>query len=272
VTELDNPSIATVITTYNRSYCVARAIDSALAVLPGHRVIVVDDASQDGTADYVRKRFSAAIGNGQLKLIELKQNLGVTGAKNYGYEETGEEWVIFLDSDDTYLPHVGSAIEAVLDSSRTFPIVFFRCQNQAGKFVGQRPGEDLQLDLSEYLKHTSFGEALTAINKRLVGPSPPYVSSLRGYEGLGCCRLIHKFGPARLSAVTARIYDTSGRDRLSISVGFLQRWALIGSGHLILVREFGRTMPLPMRLSLLIKAMGYIFVGSIYRSVSSGKQ
>lgn len=270
--EFCNPSIVTVITAYNRRHCVGRAIDSAFEVLPGHRVIVVDDASQDGTAYEVRKNYSSAIENSQLKLVELKHNRGVTYAKNCGYEEADEEWVIFLDSDDTYLSHVGSAVEVVLGSSRAFPIVFFRCQDQAGKFVGQRPGEDLQLDLSEYLKHTSFGEALTAINKRLVGSSPPYVSSLRGYEGLGCCRLIQKFGPVRLSKVTARVYDTSGKDRLSISAGLFKRWRLIGSGHLILVREFGRLMPLRMRLFLKIKAIGYILGGSIYWLVSLGKQ
>ncbi len=269
--EINKSSIATVITTYNRSHCVVRAIASAFSVLPGHRVILVDDASQDGTIEVVRKHFSTAIKTHQLKLVELKQNLGVTGAKNCGYEEAGEDWVIFLDSDDTYLPDVGPAIEAVLASSKSFPIVFFRCQDQAGKFVGQRSGEELQLDLPSYLKYTSYGEALTSINKKLVGGSPPYISSLRGYEGLGCCRLINKFGCARLSSLAARMYDTSGSDRLSISVGLFQRWMLIGSGHFILMREFGAEMSLLMRFSLLIKAMGYILAGSAYRLVRLGK-
>jgi len=258
-------TIATVITVYNRRHCIARAIDSALIALPTQRVIVVDDASQDGSAEHVRGLYANASYNGQIKLIELRQNIGVTGAKNCGYEESNEDWVIFLDSDDAYLPDIGPAIEETLATSGASPIVFFRCQDQVGRFVGQRQGEDLQLDLSTYLKYTSFGEALTAVNKKLIGAAPPYLSDLRGYEGLGCCRLIRKFGPARLSAITARVYDTSGADRLSISAGLLRRLPLIARGHWILVREFGTLISSRNYLTLLIKASVYFLIGSLYR-------
>jgi glycosyltransferase involved in cell wall biosynthesis len=258
------PSMVTVITAYNRRHCVARAIDSVFMSLPGRGVIVVDDASRDGTARYIQNHYKSAIADGSLRLIELKENIGVSGAKNYGYEAASEDWVIFLDSDDSYMPQVGAAIDAALCANAGSPIIFFRCQDQTGAFVGEQQGVELELDLATYLKHTSFGEALTVINKNLVGPSPPYITSLRGYEGLGCARIINKYGSAHLSAITARIYDTSAVDRLSISVGLLQRLRFIGRGHWMLVREFRGSMPLLMSLSFLIKAASYFLLGSLY--------
>jgi glycosyltransferase involved in cell wall biosynthesis len=267
VPESSTLTITTVITNYNRRNLVARAIDSAFMELPIHPVIVVDDASQDSSTDYIRKRYAGMIGNGQLKLISLGYNVGVTGAKNSGYEAATSGWVIFLDSDDTYLPNSGSAIQKTLATSSASPIVFFRCKDQTGRFVGSRQGEDFQLDLSTYVRYASFGEALTAINKKLVGSSPPYISALRGYEGLGCCRLIHALGPARMSAVVARFYDTSGADRLSISSGLIRRLPLIADGHCMLVREFGHFMPVHSRLSLLSKALTYYLIGFLYRMI-----
>jgi len=261
------PRITTVITCFNRRHCVENAIESAFACLPGQKVVVVDDASKDGSADYVRKVFHSAIAKGDLKLIELEENQGVTGAKNRGYEEACGDWVIFLDSDDAYLTESGTEIQSTLACNFESPIVFFRCRDGVGRLVGERHGENIALDLSTYLTFTSFGEALTAVNRRLTGALPPYISSLRGYEGLGCCRLIRDFGPARLTSVVARIYNTNGADRLSGSTGILNRLPLIAQGHWIYLQEFGRLLSLRKRLSLLAKIAAYYSIGWIYRLI-----
>jgi glycosyltransferase involved in cell wall biosynthesis len=257
--------ITTVITTYNRVHCVDRAIRSAFKALPLGEVIVVDDASQDDTLLCLNKAFAEELAAGRLKVVALKNNLGVTGAKNAGYVIASGDWVVFLDSDDEYFQHAGPLIEIQLTSASDRPIVFFRCRDQAGRFVGECEGQERELALATYLQHTSFGEALTAVNKRMIGTMLPYPSELRGYEGLGCCRLIWKFGPALLSKVVARIYYTEGEDRLSISKGLLTRMPLLAKGHLIMVKEFWRTMRVAKLLSYLAKASVYFVLGNGYR-------
>lgn len=73
-----------------------------------HRIIVVDDGSQDNTADLVRSLSSP--------LIELviTPNQGVARARNLGIEIASAEWIAFLDADDVWMP---GKLEAQLRSA-----------------------------------------------------------------------------------------------------------------------------------------------------------
>lgn len=256
---------STVITTYDRSDRVERAVRSALDTLRADEVIVVDDASTDGTVEILQRTFSEEISSGRLRIEALSSNIGVSGAKNAGYASARGDWVIFLDSDDEYLPGVGETIRRQLMAEAARPIVFFRCEDQAGRFIGRRRGESIELDLRTYLKFVSFGEALTAINKRVAGDSAPYIAELRGYEGIGCCRLIHDFGSALLSQYVARVYDVSHGDRLSSPRGLVRRMPLLAKGHWTMVREFWGPMPIGTALGYVAKSLIYRAVGQIYR-------
>jgi len=252
---------STVIATYNRSKFLARAVQSALNTLPQCEVVVVDDASTDDTLSRLKQDFAGPLSSGQLKLVALESNQGVTGAKNAGYEVARGDWVVFLDSDDWYQIGVGDRLEAELKASQRSPIVFFRCVDQSGQLVGQRQGETFYIDLHCYLRQTSFGEALTAVNKALVGNKPPYVALLRGYEGLGCARLIDRYGDALLSSLVARVYDQSGDDRLSRSM--VRRMPLLARGHFMLLKEFWPSMPLHQAVGYLVKLSIYFLVGGV---------
>ncbi len=56
-------------------------------------LIVVDNGSEDGSADLVRKKFPEA------KLIANSRNLGFTRAGNLGLWESRGEWVLFMNPD-----------------------------------------------------------------------------------------------------------------------------------------------------------------------------
>ncbi|MDC4205853.1 MAG: glycosyltransferase family 2 protein [Candidatus Manganitrophus sp.] len=261
--------LSVVITTYNRAAIVPRAVRSALDELKrvsSYEVIVVDDASTDNTIEVIQEIFSDEIFSGRVKLLRNATNRGVTGSKNEGYLAAGGSWVIFLDSDDTLLQGVGEAMVSTLDIHSERSLVFFRCVDQIGNFVGTRFEKERLLDLETYLKHTSFGEALTAVNKNIV-KREPYIASLRGYEGLGCCRIIECHGAAVLSTVVARCYDLGVGDRLSVSASLFRRMPLLARGHLMLVHEFGERMRWGKVLGYLMKALVYGVAGGVYRCV-----
>lgn len=263
---------STVIATHNRIYCVEEAINSALNEFPNGEVVVVDDASTDGTTRHIFWRYAAEIEAGRLVAICAEKNLGVTAAKNLGYTHARGDWVIFLDSDDVYSPDAGRAMEADMDHYSHVPIIFFRCIDEQGRFVGNLQHERRYLDLTTYVMHTSFGEALTAINKRKVGSSPPYVAELRGYEGLGCARLIAHHGHALLSDVVGRVYVTQGDDRLSSMRAMLNRMPLLAKGHLMMVREFGRNMSVTRMTGLFLRSILYYVLGQIIKFHFQGKK
>ena len=90
-----------VIPVYNRRALVGRAIRSVLAQQGADfEVIVVDDASDDGTPQRVREEFGSAV-----KMVILEENSGVSAARNRGIAAAEGEWIALLDSDDEWLPN-----------------------------------------------------------------------------------------------------------------------------------------------------------------------
>ena len=96
----DQPDISIVLATYNRAAHLRRAIASVLAQ-DGARfeLIVVDDASTDGTRDYL-----ATLADPRVRVVLAERNLGPSGARNLGLNAASAEIVAFLDSDDAYRP------------------------------------------------------------------------------------------------------------------------------------------------------------------------
>ena len=96
----DLPDISVVVATYNRAATLPRAIASVLAQ-EGARfeLIVVDDASTDGTRDDL-----ASLTDPRIRAIHAERNLGPSSARNRGLEAARADIVAFLDSDDAYRP------------------------------------------------------------------------------------------------------------------------------------------------------------------------
>ncbi len=97
------PLVSVVIPTYNRRDSVREAIASAVAQsYPDVEVIVVDDGSDDGTAEVVREfqefqEFEAV-------QYVYQANRGVSAARNVGVARARGELIAFLDSDDVWQP------------------------------------------------------------------------------------------------------------------------------------------------------------------------
>ena len=95
-----NPLVSVIIPTYNSEKYIARAIESVLQQTePNVEVIVVDDASVDGTLEVVQGYCSY-----QLKLLVNERNRGPSYTRNRGIKIARGEWIAMLDSDDWYAP------------------------------------------------------------------------------------------------------------------------------------------------------------------------
>lgn len=91
--------VTVVIPTWNRARLVAEAIDSVLAQsLAPREILVVDDGSTDDTV-VALERYGNAI-----RVLRLKENRGVSAARNRGIEASLGRYVAFLDLDDLWLP------------------------------------------------------------------------------------------------------------------------------------------------------------------------
>ncbi|MEE8577264.1 MAG: glycosyltransferase family 2 protein [candidate division Zixibacteria bacterium] len=74
-----------------------------------HEIIVVDNGSRDGSADFIEKHYP------QAKLIRNKKNLGFAPAVNIGFEEGSGEYYYILNQD---LRFPQGATQALLDRIR----------------------------------------------------------------------------------------------------------------------------------------------------------
>lgn len=110
---MSNELVSCIIPTYNRAYCLRRAIDSVLKQTDQNfELIVVDDGSTDETIELL-KEYQA---DGKLKVLR-QENRGVSAARNFGAAQARGEWLAFLDSDDEWLPEKLSLQRKIWQSS-----------------------------------------------------------------------------------------------------------------------------------------------------------
>ena len=110
-------TVSVIIPTFNRRHCLPRAVDSVLAQTEAAlEIIVVDDGSDDGTAELIHRDYP------QLRYIR-QHNRGVSAARNRGIAEARGTWLAFLDSDDEWLPNKLARQLALVSSRPEYPLV-----------------------------------------------------------------------------------------------------------------------------------------------------
>jgi glycosyltransferase involved in cell wall biosynthesis len=100
------PKISVIIPTFNRLHTLPRAIESVLTQTErDFELIVIDEASTDGTQDYLSRLADPRIRTiGRDPSTGAPRKLGVSGARNLGLAAARADIVGFLDSDDVYRP------------------------------------------------------------------------------------------------------------------------------------------------------------------------
>jgi glycosyltransferase involved in cell wall biosynthesis len=101
--------ISVIIPAYNGAATIANAIESILCQTRApDEVIVSDDCSTDQTAE-VAARYASRV-----RLVQRPHNGGLSANRNTGVRASQGEWLLFLDQDDTLLPH---ALESLLTTA-----------------------------------------------------------------------------------------------------------------------------------------------------------
>ena len=115
------PSISVVIPAYNSQDCIEDAIRSVIVqTYPVKEIIVVDDGSDDATADRIKKHMNDLSG---LVRYVYQTNKGPASARNLGIISAIGEYIAFLDSDDQWLPDKIKKQMAVMKIENTIGLV-----------------------------------------------------------------------------------------------------------------------------------------------------
>ena len=104
------PQVSVVLPTRNRRALLERALDCALGQCGvSLEVIAVDDASEDGTLEYLR-----SLNDPRVSVLRRDSQTGPAGARNAGVSVASAPWLAFLDDDDFWAPRkLARQIEAL---------------------------------------------------------------------------------------------------------------------------------------------------------------
>ncbi len=109
-------TVSVIIPVYNRVKVIDRSINSVInQTYPINEIIVIDDGSNDGTYDLVKRNFPQVI-------LKYQENKGVSNARNVGIKLAKSKWIAFLDSDDEWLPKKVEEQISLLNINLSFKI------------------------------------------------------------------------------------------------------------------------------------------------------
>lgn len=108
------PDISVVVVSYKVPELLRACLASLQREATGctYEVIVVDNASGDGSAELVREEFP------QVRLIALEENVGFAAGSNIGAQAAEGEYVLMLNPDTEL---VGDTLTALLEYARAHP-------------------------------------------------------------------------------------------------------------------------------------------------------
>ena len=91
---MSNPLVSVIIPHWNGTEVLSECLESLVqTAYPNYEIIVVDNASTDGSPDWVSLNFP------QVKLVKNDQNYGYAGGCNRGAGAADGEFVVFLNND-----------------------------------------------------------------------------------------------------------------------------------------------------------------------------
>ncbi len=103
------PRFSVIVPAYRVQDYLPECLDSVLGQsYADFEVIAVDDRSPDASGAILDQ---AALGDERVRVVHLPENVGLGRARNAGLEHATGEYVLFLDSDDSFTPGLLQAVQ-----------------------------------------------------------------------------------------------------------------------------------------------------------------
>jgi len=116
-------AISIIIVSFNTKALLKKCLDS---IKGNHEIIVVDNASTDGSAKMVKENFP------KVKLIVNKKNLGFGAANNQGIKTASGDYLLLLNSDTVVINDAPLKMADFLASNQQIGVVGCRLLNPDG--------------------------------------------------------------------------------------------------------------------------------------------
>jgi glycosyltransferase involved in cell wall biosynthesis len=215
-----------IIPVYNGAETICRAIDSVIAQgCSDLEVIVVDDASTDGTPQLLKEQY----GN-EVKVISFSQNSGSSVARNAGMTAASGDYIVFLDADDSW---EAGKIDAVTEVLLKRPdIVFLYHGYSLSPMAGPYRSVDLNPRKLSYLRLLAGNVISTSCVVLKNDPAFRFATDMRYCEDYELwLRICYRYGAFFLDFPFTRLYRPITSDggisanRLAMRIGEMRAYA-----------------------------------------------
>lgn len=218
MTRATGERVAVVIPVYNRRASVRRAIESVLAQThQNFEVIVVDDASTDGTAAAV-----AAIADPRIRVIRHERNRGGSAARNTGVRASSARYVAFLDSDDEWHPAKLARQLERFACSRDHPGLVYvgsECVFSDGSVSRRVPRHHDDLARALLISNVVGGASVGMVRRDVLDTLGGFDESLPSSQDLDLwLRVSERFGVAFVPDMLASIASGNDDGRISANI------------------------------------------------------
>lgn len=120
--EVKRPKVSVIVTAYNLDRYLPKCLDSVMDQTYGDfECLVIDDGLQDSTKSIVE---SYAKLDKRIRYIRPPENLGLPGARNFGFSQARGRYIRNLDADDFLAPNALVLEASALDSDPSLHIAY----------------------------------------------------------------------------------------------------------------------------------------------------
>ena len=203
--------------TKNRLDTLKAAVDSVLnQSYTNLELIIVDDASTDGTADFL-KAIQAQ--DARVKYFRHEKSQGACVARNVAIKSASGTYVTGLDDDDEFEPfHIASLVSywSILQATPLKVSALYVQYKYRNNGVFSYDPKASSAKAEDMFINNKVGNQLFSTRENFIGAGL-FDESMPAWQDLEFFyRVLHKYGPAKLLDIESYIFDVTPRtDRIS---------------------------------------------------------
>ena len=161
IIEVGNLLLSVIIPAYNCKDTLSAAVNSVAENFKDTEIIIIDDGSTDGTSELI-----ADLKNSYDCIVtERISNSGPANARNYGISKASGDFIMFIDSDDTFSVNTYKTVTQNLTPDTDLLIFGFR-QNFLGRAEDKIYSLSSPFSVDEYYRNNLLNQVWNKVYRR----------------------------------------------------------------------------------------------------------
>ncbi len=164
----NQPLVSVIMPCYNMEKYIAATIHSVQQQTYSYwELLIVDDASTDGTADIVR---SHQIQDDRIHFVVKPKHSGIADTRNQCISMAKGRFLAFLDADDLWHPEkLEQQLQFMTERNIGFSYSSYDCVDEEGKPLEKMVKSAGNMDYDAYLHNTIIGCSTVMIDTTIIG-------------------------------------------------------------------------------------------------------